>query len=377
MQKLLALLFAPACVVVLATHASAQWDITFLHPDGASVSYCSAVTEGRQVGYAASPDLRAIVWMGDASSGVDLTPAGAVRANATSVAGAKVGGNYSIDGSTFRAALLAGVPVSELDLHPAEAESSTIAGMDEDTQAGSVYLPGMFPDSQACLWRGSADTYVNLAPAGSDTSSAYDAHGDIQVGRAAFGGVDLPVIWMGTAESWSSLLPAGGTSGIVWGVHGDGQAGQVKVDGVDRASLWQCSPGSWMDLHPDAAGGSVAFALTDGWQVGEARIAGDPHASVWRGTADSWEDLHDTLPIEFRFSRAQSVWSDGRSVRIGGVAIRPDGTSEAVLWSRELACRADLDGDGALTIFDFLAFQNAFDAGEAIADFDGDGELTI
>ncbi|MFI4917576.1 MAG: hypothetical protein ACIAS6_13860, partial [Phycisphaerales bacterium JB060] len=27
------------------------------------------------------------------------------------------------------------------------------------------------------------------------------------------------------------------------------------------------------------------------------------------------------------------------------------------------ACRADFDGDGELTIFDFLAFQNAFDAG--------------
>ncbi|MFI4917174.1 MAG: GC-type dockerin domain-anchored protein [Phycisphaerales bacterium JB060] len=40
-------------------------------------------------------------------------------------------------------------------------------------------------------------------------------------------------------------------------------------------------------------------------------------------------------------------------------------------------CRADLDGDGALTIFDFLAFQNAFDAGDPAADFDGDGALTI
>jgi hypothetical protein len=26
-------------------------------------------------------------------------------------------------------------------------------------------------------------------------------------------------------------------------------------------------------------------------------------------------------------------------------------------------CRADLDGDGRLTIFDFLAFQNEFSAG--------------
>ena len=40
-------------------------------------------------------------------------------------------------------------------------------------------------------------------------------------------------------------------------------------------------------------------------------------------------------------------------------------------------CRADLDGDGELTIFDFLAFQNLFDMGDPIADFDGDGSLTL
>lgn len=40
-------------------------------------------------------------------------------------------------------------------------------------------------------------------------------------------------------------------------------------------------------------------------------------------------------------------------------------------------CPADLDGDGELTLFDFLAFQNLFDSGDPAADFDGDGELTI
>jgi len=40
-------------------------------------------------------------------------------------------------------------------------------------------------------------------------------------------------------------------------------------------------------------------------------------------------------------------------------------------------CEADLDGDGELTLFDFLAFQNLFDAGDPAADFDGDGELTL
>jgi len=40
-------------------------------------------------------------------------------------------------------------------------------------------------------------------------------------------------------------------------------------------------------------------------------------------------------------------------------------------------CRADLDDDGELTIFDFLAFQSAFDASDPVADFDDDGEFTI
>ncbi|MFI4916381.1 MAG: GC-type dockerin domain-anchored protein [Phycisphaerales bacterium JB060] len=49
----------------------------------------------------------------------------------------------------------------------------------------------------------------------------------------------------------------------------------------------------------------------------------------------------------------------------------------AWLGPLESPCRADFDGDGELTIFDFLAFQNAFDAGDLAADFDGDGALTI
>ncbi|OAB56010.1 hypothetical protein AY599_11260 [Leptolyngbya valderiana BDU 20041] len=43
----------------------------------------------------------------------------------------------------------------------------------------------------------------------------------------------------------------------------------------------------------------------------------------------------------------------------------------------DAGCRPDIDGDGELTIFDFLAFQNAFDMGDPIADFDGDGDLTL
>ena len=40
-------------------------------------------------------------------------------------------------------------------------------------------------------------------------------------------------------------------------------------------------------------------------------------------------------------------------------------------------CRADCDGDGQLSIFDFLCYQNLFASGDLAADFDGDGRLTI
>jgi hypothetical protein len=40
-------------------------------------------------------------------------------------------------------------------------------------------------------------------------------------------------------------------------------------------------------------------------------------------------------------------------------------------------CFADCDGSGALDIFDFLCFQNAFAAGEPYADCDGDGQRDI
>ncbi|MEQ9094720.1 MAG: GC-type dockerin domain-anchored protein [Phycisphaerales bacterium] len=53
------------------------------------------------------------------------------------------------------------------------------------------------------------------------------------------------------------------------------------------------------------------------------------------------------------------------------------GDDRTIAFEPGAGCRVDLDGDGRATLFDFLAFQNAFDAGDPVADFDGDGELTL
>ena len=50
-------------------------------------------------------------------------------------------------------------------------------------------------------------------------------------------------------------------------------------------------------------------------------------------------------------------------------------TADGVL--RVVDCPADIDGSGDLSVFDFIEFQNAWQAGQANADYDGDGELTV
>lgn len=56
--------------------------------------------------------------------------------------------------------------------------------------------------------------------------------------------------------------------------------------------------------------------------------------------------------------------------------IRLSGPSQANFdHVRLTTCRADLDGDGALTFFDFLSFQNLFSLDDLRADFAPDGSL--
>lgn len=61
---------------------------------------------------------------------------------------------------------------------------------------------------------------------------------------------------------------------------------------------------------------------------------------------------------------------------LGGLAVAVSKDGLHVLDISD-CCPADLDGDGAATIFDFLIFQNLFDDRDPRADFDGDGDFTL
>ncbi|MGD1916596.1 MAG: GC-type dockerin domain-anchored protein [Phycisphaerales bacterium] len=59
---------------------------------------------------------------------------------------------------------------------------------------------------------------------------------------------------------------------------------------------------------------------------------------------------------------------DGVTVQSAQIGIRDN---------QRVRCLTDLDRDGELTLFDFLAFQNLFSEGDSTVDLDGDRELTL
>ncbi len=80
--------------------------------------------------------------------------------------------------------------------------------------------------------------------------------------------------------------------------------------------------------------------------------------------------------FEFQISAQTSGAAVGFEVEQGNVAFASFSV-EARFLESGVICTADLDGDGRLSLFDFLEFQNLFDSGDAGADFDADGRLTL
>ena len=158
------------------------------------------------------------------------------------------------------------------------------------------------------------------------------------------GGVD-PVFNMTGGALGSSFRAYDGTINISGGLVGDGfRLGRPTGDGS----------GVTMNLI-------VKTATLDGVPLDLSR---DPTEIAVRGGAFLSCVLLDDSLVGFDLNDALVVGED--RIRAGAsltVALGP--------------CQADLDGDGELTLFDFLAFQSLFDAGDLAADFDGDGELTL
>ena len=221
----------------------------------------------------------------------------------------------------------------------------------------------------ALLWRGSADSVVDLNPPFGKTyasfgqmytSFAFAVCGGQQVGY----GDDLvtldrhALLWHGSAVSVVDLHPHGFAQSAAFGTNGEEQVGSgVTVggnigDGPFHALLWRGTAASVVDLHPRGFASSEALGISGEEQVGKGLVAGGQnpigpfHALLWRGTAASVVDLH---PRGFASSEASSASGEeqvGRGTVIGSAL---EGPYHALLWRGSAASVVDLHPRGFYT----------------------------
>ncbi len=102
---------------------------------------------------------------------------------------------------------------------------------------------------RACLWTGTAASYVDLHPANAGHSWLYDVYNGVQAGAVATSGVQYAALCRGTPDSWE-YLPSPETPGGTWslltaaGVWMDDErtvvvgSGQYKAGSPPQALMW-------------------------------------------------------------------------------------------------------------------------------------------
>ncbi len=201
------------------------------------------------------------------------------------------------------------------------------------------------------------------------------------------------------AQGFGFSAPAGGHITEIRVVNTDGNASGFAVGEFSSAPVaTECLPwrpfsfGDEGDIYFDTINVGTNCGLL---QVTDAFASGDRfNVRVFRG-ASQVASFNTSPPRDGEFTTdyddafASRSFSSGATVLDPGlyrvqitVLDSPFGSGGAALKLGQRPCsygdcRADFDGDGELTIFDFLAFQNAFDDGSFCADFDGDTRLTL
>jgi hypothetical protein len=203
------------------------------------------------------------------------------------------------------------------------------------------YCGGLFGAEAACLWNGSAKTWVDLHPkfAEGGASAAYATSGINQVGLVMTELFQHASMWSGTAESWIDLGPPQAIYSVATDLSDTHQVGVAIVGGRQRASLWSGTSASWVDLHPSDATSSEAMGIAGTQQVGYAYIDDQQHASLWNGTSESWVDLHPDGAVS-SIARAAAENQQVGSATFGTV-------TRASLWHGSAASRVDLHPEGS------------------------------
>jgi uncharacterized membrane protein len=144
--------------------------------------------------------------------------------------------------------------------------------------------------------------------------------------------------------------------------------------------LWQRDEGFiFLPLPPGGlSGASPYFSINNAGQVVGASIINEEawHATIW-DEANGARDLNDLVELPPNFAITEATKINDNGWIIGWGFHGGFGPVQAVVVVPLEGCAADFNGDGALNILDFVAFQNAFTAQDPAADCDGNGAFNI
>jgi len=224
----------------------------------------ATVTSGNQqlgLGSAAAGSLNhALLWFGTAESARDLNPAGFDASEAVATNGTSQVGDAGITGGGAHAMLWSGTAASAIDLHPTNLgliDNSKANGISPDgsEQVGSASGPGTGGNSHAILWRGAADTAVDIEPTnlpGLAGAFAVATNGEFQVGEGDFGNSRHILLWNNgdpnTVTDLSALLTKSYWTTHVYSIDAAG-----NVFALGQTSLYGWDAIEWSPAVPEPA----------------------------------------------------------------------------------------------------------------------------
>lgn len=305
----------------------ANWTSTVLHPPGSAQSAAIGGSGGTAYGFVeVAGSFRATYWSGPGFNPINLNQAGWEGSAAYAGDGTRQFGQRYMPNFGSRAGFWTGTADSWVDLQPAGFDMGAVVAF------GGGKFGGFLGNANAAVWHSpNANDYTLLTPAGATTSWLYAMQGDQQGGE-----VDgKAALWQGTAGSAVYLNPTGATSSEVRAIDGNTQAGSANINGTQHASLWTGTAASWLSLNPAGATSGEVRAAAGGFQVGSATLAGSTHARIWQGSVGSAINLHSFLPAEYIASRAYGISVLADRIEVYGTAKRSQfGADFAVMWTQ-------------------------------------------
>lgn len=263
--------------------------------------------------------------------GNDLTPPNSVGGAVAAIAGGTQAGWYwwpytvpqQGTGYHKHACVWSGTASSYIDIQPSGWEYGSVSDTDGQHHVGTLHFDDSSTTSDGHYWPASQKFAIKLTPSGDWGSSATCLDAGHQYGSVVHPFATVHAAkWSGTAASFENLNPIGSTWSYISDADDGLQVGRATFGGAHHAGLWSGSAASFIDLNPTGAVASEAVATGGGLQVGSIQLPGmNLYSIVWAGEADNYVDLAAFADSDHPFPQLRDieVLSSGE-IRVTGSA---------------------------------------------------------